>query len=287
MPFYVYSSLLLLICAAAAPAAVPQRIVSTAPSITETLFALGLGSRVVGVTDYCHYPPETAKIRKIGTYLQPHTETILSLKPDLLITEDSPLHSGDQFSAMRLNVLRVRFETIDDIYASIRAIGRAAGIEPRAEQTVAAIAKDLAAVRSRVAGRQPVPLMFIVGRTPGALEGMVAVGNASYMNQVMEIAGGRNVFRDAAVRYFRVSPEQIIARNPDVILDMGDMADTKGVTEEHKRSVVELWKRMPLLRAVRSGRVHAVASDIYVVPGPRVVECARAFARMLHPEAFR
>jgi ABC-type Fe3+-hydroxamate transport system substrate-binding protein len=129
--------------------------------------------------------------------------------------------------------------------------------------------------------------MFIVGRTPNALEGIITTGNAPYMNEVMEIAGGRNVFRDAAARYFRVSQEEIIARNPSVILDMGDMGDTKAVTEQHRRSVEVLWRReMPILNAVRGGRVHAIASDIYVVTGPRVAECARAFARMLHPEVF-
>jgi iron complex transport system substrate-binding protein len=278
---------ILLICAAAAAASPPQRIVSTAPSITETLFAVGAGSRVVGVTNFCHYPPEAMRIRKIGTYLQPHTETILSLKPDLVIIEASPLHTRDQFTAMGLNVLRVRFETIAEVYESILAIGKATGNAARAEAVVASIRRDLDSVRARVAGRPAVPLMFIVGRTPSALEGVIVTGSARYMNEVMQIAGGRNVFEDAAARYFRVSHEEIIARDPAVILDMGDMADTKNVTEEHRRSVEVLWQRqMPILRAVKSGRVHAIASDIYVVTGPRVAECARAFARMLHPEVF-
>jgi iron complex transport system substrate-binding protein len=279
---------LALAAAMLAAAAPPQRIVSTAPSITETLFAVGAGGRVVGVTNYCHYPPEATRIRKIGTYLQPHTETILSLKPDLVITEASPLHTRDQFQAMGLNVLRVRFETIEDVYESIRTIGKATGQSAEAETVVASIRRDLAAVRARVAGRPPVSTMFIVGRTPNALEGIVVTGNTVYMNQVMEIAGGRNVFRAGAARYFRVAHEEIIARDPAVILDMGDMGDTKAVTEEHRRSVEVLWRReMPMLSAVRGGRVHAIASDIFVVTGPRVAECARAFARMLHPEVFR
>ena len=266
----------------------PQRIVSTAPSITETLFAVGAGPHVAGVTNFCHYPPEAMRIRKIGTYLQPHTETILSLEPDLVITEASPLHTRDQFQAMGLKVLRVRFESIGDVLESIRTIGAATGNSGRAEAVVASIRRDLDAVRARVAGRPPVPLMFIVGRTPNALEGIVVTGSAAYMNEVMKIAGGRNVFADAAGRYFRISHEEIIARDPAVILDMGDMADTKAVTEQHRRSVEVLWRtEMPILRAVRTGRVHAVASDIYVVTGPRVAECARAFARILHPEVFR
>jgi iron complex transport system substrate-binding protein len=279
---------LVFISAVALTAAPPRRIVSTAPSITETLFAVGAGPQVVGVTNYCHYPPEATQRRKIGTYLQPHTETILALKPDLVITEASPLHTRDQFSAMGLNVLRVRFESIAEVFESIRIIGKATDNDAKAETLVASIRRDLDAVRARVASRPPVPLMFIVGRTPNALEAMVVTGSAPYMNEVMEIAGGRNVFRDGASRYFRTSGEEIIARDPAVILDMGDMADTKAVTEEHRRSVEILWKQqMPVLRAVRTGRVHAIASDIFVVTGPRVAECARAFARLLHPEVCR
>jgi iron complex transport system substrate-binding protein len=286
LPFTILR-VLLFAAAAITLSAEPQRIVSTAPSITETVYALSAGNRLVGVTNYCHYPPEALKITKIGTYLEPHTETILALKPDLVITEDSPIHSKDLFSTLGLHVLKVRFETVADIYASIRSIAAALGVSARGEALVASISRDLEAVRKSVAGRKPVSVMFLVGRTPNVLEGMVATGNASYMNEVMQIAGGRNVFRDAPMRYFRVSQEQIIARNPEVILDMGDMADTAGVTEAHKREVVDLWNRMPTLQAVAHHRVYAIASDIYVVPGPRVVECARAFARTFYPEAGR
>jgi len=286
LPSYI-PRVLLFAAAAVVLSAEPRRIVSTAPSITETVFALGAGDRLVGVTNYCHYPPETAKITKIGTYLEPHTETILALKPDLVISEDSPIHSKDLFSTLGLKVLKVRFETVADIYASIRAIASALGVRPRGEALVTSIESQLNAIRKSVAGRPPVSVMFLVGRTPNALEGMVATGNAPFMNEVIQIAGGRNVFRDGAMRYFRVSQEQIIARNPEVILDMGDMADTAGVTEAHKREVVSLWNNMPALQAVARHRVYAIASDIYVVPGPRVVDCARAFARMFHPEAVR
>ena len=254
----------------------PRRIVSTAPSITETLFALGAGSRLVGVTNYCHYPPEALKITKIGTYLEPHTETILALKPDLVITEDSPIHSKDLFTTLGLPVLKVRFETVADIYASIRTIARGArrpGARRGAGRLHPAATSRRCASRSR--DGKPVSLMFLVGRTPNVLEGMVAIGNAPYLNEVMQIAGGRNVFRDAPMRYFRVSQEQIIARNPEVILDMGDMADTSGVTEAHKRWSSLSGTGCRRCRRSRTKRVYAIASDIYVVPGPRVVDCAR------------
>ena len=140
-------------------------------------------------------------------------------------------------------------------------------------------------------GKRAAPLvrtraMFVVGRSPNRLEGLVVVGRASYLNEVIALAAGENVFRDAVAAYPAVSLEEVLSRNPDVILDMGDMSDTVNVTAEHKRGVVGLWRRLPALSAVRSGRVFAVASDIYVVPGPRVVNAAQALLEMLHPELF-
>jgi iron complex transport system substrate-binding protein len=126
-------------------------------------------------------------------------------------------------------------------------------------------------------------MMFVIGRSPDRLDGLVVAGRASYLNEVIEIAGGENVFRDAVAAYPKVSLEEVMARNPAVIVDMGDMADTVGVTEAHKRGVIALWQQIPTLAAVKQHRVFAVASDIYVVPGPRVIEAAKAFAEMLHP----
>ena len=127
--------------------------------------------------------------------------------------------------------------------------------------------------------------MFIVGRAPDRIEDIIVIGQASYLNELMEQAGGVNIFRDSVAPYPKVGMEEILARNPEVIVDMGDMAQTTGVTEQHKKSVVALWNRYPSLNAVRNHRVYAVAADVYVVPGPRMVEAAREFGRMLHPGA--
>jgi len=129
--------------------------------------------------------------------------------------------------------------------------------------------------------------MFVIGRTPGALEGLMAVGPSSYLNELMEIAGGENIFEEAAAAYPKVSLEEILARDPEVIIDMGEMADTVGVSEADKRRVEALWKRYPAITAVADDRVFAVASDIFVVPGPRMVQAAQEFFRMLHPEPVR
>ena len=273
----------LLLLTATLSAAPPQRIVSTAPSITELLYALGLGDRVVGVTRYCRYPPEAQLKPKIGDYTSPNIEAIAALRPDLVVVQTNPVHLADRLSILKLHVLEINQENIAAIYKSIHDIAAATGTEPAAVKLTASIHDGLDKTRARVSTLPRVRMMFVIGRSPDRLDGLVVAGRASYLNEVIEIAGGENIFRDAMAAYPKVSLEEVMARNPEVIVDMGDMADTVGVTEAHKRNVIALWDRVPTLAAVKQHRVFAVASDIYVVPGPRVVDAAKAFAEMLHP----
>ena len=266
-------------------AAPPQRIVSTAPSITELLYALGLGDRVAGVTDYCHYPPEARLKPKIGDYTSPNLEAIAALKPDLVILQTNPIRLADRLHALKLATLEINQDNIAALYNSFRQVGAATGASAQAATLIDSVRAKLDAIRKQAAGLPRTRAMFVVGRTPNRLDGLVVVGKATYLNEIIEIAGGENVFRDALTQYPNVSLEEVLARDPSVIIDMGDMADTVDVTEQHKRQVVDLWQRMRSLTAVKQHRVFAVASDIYVVPGPRIVNAAQAFFSMLHPES--
>jgi iron complex transport system substrate-binding protein len=278
------SRLIAFLLLASACLAQPRRIVSTAPSITEMLYALGLGDRVVGVTTFCRYPPEAARKPKIGNYLRPDVETILALHPDLVIAERSMIRQALWLPQLKLKLLEVDDATIPGIYESIRAIGLAAGAKTRAEALCAEIQQGLETLRRRTSRLPRTRAVFIVGRTPGRVEDLIAAGGSTYLDGLIQVAGGENVFRDARAAYSKVSLEEILARDPDVIIDMGEMAQTAGATGRQKRAVAALWKRYPSLRAVRNNRVFAVASDIFVVPGPRVTLAAGEIAAMLHPE---
>lgn len=261
-----------------------QRIVSTAPSITEMLYALGLGERVVGVTTFCHYPPEAARKPKIGDYLRPNLESIVALRPDLVVVETTGIRRVERLPALRLNVLEVDDGALAGIYDSIRKIGAAAGVPERAAALCGKMRAALEEIGRRTAGLPRRRLMFVTGRAPGRLEDLIVVGRGSHLNELMAVAGAANAFGDVAAAYAKVSLEQVLARDPEVIVDMGEMAETTGVTEEQKRVVVTLWQRQTPLAAAKQRRVFAVASDIFVVPGPRVVEAALALAQMAHPE---
>lgn len=264
---------------------VPARIVSTAPSLTEILFALGLGDRVVGATTYCNYPEAARRVPRIGTYIQPNLETIVGLRPDLVVIETNPIRLRERLEGLGLRVLELDQRTVADVFLAIERIGQAAGAGDRARQLASRMRAELDDVGRRTAGRPKRRVVFLVGRTPGALEGLIAAGSASYLNELITLAGGENIFGGVSAPYPKVSLEEILARDPQVIIDMGEMGRTSGVSEAEKRRVVELWSRYGSLAAVRERRVFAVAADLYVVPGPRMAQAARELARMLQPEA--
>ena len=271
-----------MLAAVAAAAAPPARIVSTAPSFTETVFALGAGERLIAVSTYCHYPATVEKLPRVGDYLNPNVEAIARLKPDLVLVHAEQKQILAQLNGLGLRTLALRNTSLEETMRSVREIGAAIGLPEKGSALESDLRARLAAIGKRHAGQTPRSLLFIVGRTPARLDGMIAVGRGSFLNDLIRAAGGRNVLADSPVTYPKISLEAVLRLAPDAIVDMGDMAATTGVTEAHKRSVVRLWETQPGIRAVAQKKVFAVAADIFVVPGPRVVEAAEAFAAMLY-----
>jgi len=277
----------LLLALAFASNAQPKRIVSTAPSITEILFALGLGDRVVGVTTFCRYPAEAQTRPKIGTYYEPNFEAILAARPDVVFVVKNPVRFKEKLEGMGLKVVELAGESLAGIAESIRIVAATAQVPERGAKLVASIDAELAAVRKAAAGKAKPKFLFVIGRTPGRLEGLFVVGRQSFLHELIEIAGGTNAFADLDQSYAKVPLEEVLARNPEVILDIGDMADTASVTPEKTRAVAALWSVAPSLAAVKTGRVFATPADYYFVAGPRVAQAARAFSRLFHPEPAR
>jgi iron complex transport system substrate-binding protein len=274
--------LLSLLVFALALHAEPRRVVSTAPSFTETMYAIGAGSRVVGVSVHCHFPKEVERLPKVGTYIRPNVEAIVRLKPDLVLVHKDQPEVAAQLQRLGIATLGLTNTSLEDTFTSVREVGAALGMTAEAAKLEQSIRGRLATLRDATSGQPKKSLLFVIGRTPGRLEGLVAVGKGSFLNELITIAGGRNPLADSPVTYPTISVEGVLRIDPDVIVDMGDMAETVGVTEAHKQDVVKLWERQDVLKAVTSRRVYAVAADIFVVPGPRIAEAAEAFAKMLH-----
>ena len=213
-------------------------------------------------------------------------EAILALRPDLVVILEEHGELRAQLVRVGLEVLAIQHNNLAGIEQSLVDLATRLGDAKAGEREAAKVRAGLAEVRRKAASLPKRKTMFVIGRTPGTIQDLMVVGSGPFLNELIEAAGGANMFRDTLGFYPRIPREEIYAGAPEVIIDMGDMAVTDGVTEAHKRSVVELWQRaFPKLPAVRESRVFAVAEDHFVVPGPRVVQAAQALLRMIHPEA--
>jgi iron complex transport system substrate-binding protein len=280
---------LAIVALALATAAVPSyaqatsaRIVSTSPSITETLFALGIGDRVVGVSTYCRYPETVAKLPKVGTFLKPEAETIARLKPDLVFVHTGPTAVASQLAALGIKTTVVDRGSLPSVFATIRQISLAAGVGDKGTELVEQINATLDSIRASVANRPPRKLLIIVGRRTGTLTDMIAVGPGSYLNDIAGIAGGTNVMASARLEYPRISMETVISLAPDVIIDIGEMGESPSDSDRRRQSTESLWARQTLVKAVRDHAVYSVHDEAFVVPGPRIFQVARAMAKWLH-----
>jgi iron complex transport system substrate-binding protein len=265
------------------PTVTPRRIVSTSPSITETLFALGLGDRVVGVSTFCRFPAEALALPKVGTFLKPDAELIAGLRPDLVIVHEKANGIDRRLSSLRIPFTVVERGTLASVFTVIRQVGDAAGVPDRASKLVTQIQQRLQALRDRhaAAGSRP-RVLFLIGRRPGVLADLVAVGPGTYLNDLIDIAGGVNVMNIAGQpEYPRISMETVMRLDPDVIVDTVDMGETAAERQQRHESNERLWATYGTLTAVKTNRVHAATTDALVVPGPRVVEAAEWIASLL------
>lgn len=259
-------------------AAGAQRIISTAPSITETLFAMGLGSRVVGVTIYCNFPPEAQKLPRIGTLLKPNVEIIVSLKPDLVVFLKQPSELPQQLTRLQIPFVGVDNANLDGVYTGARLIGKAAGAGEAAERWIHDMQSQLQQLKKLAEGRPKPTVAFIVGHAEGRLEGMFAGGGNSYLSDLLNCAGGTNIFADTSIQYPKISLEEILSRDPDAIIDFS------GDTRSRQQQLLSLWQSKGTLKAVRSGHVYALDPEPFLIPGPRAVEAAKRLLHLLHPE---
>jgi iron complex transport system substrate-binding protein len=261
---------------------IPARIVSTSPSITETLFALGLGDRVVGVSTYCWYPTQVLKLPKVGTYLKPEPETIARLKPDLVFLQAGPHATASQLAAIGVKTATVDSGSLAKVFTTIKGIAAAAGVPERADKLNADLTAALDRVKASVAGKPPKKVLIVVGRQTGTLSDIVAVGPGSYLHDIAAIAGGENALAASKVQYARISMETVIGLAPDIIVDTGEMGEFPTDSTERLKVTENLWKRQTLVKAVRDGAIHASNDQAFVVPGPRIVNVARMMASWFH-----
>jgi len=244
----------------------PLRIVSLSPNVTEILYRLGAGDEVAGVTDFCRYPSEAAAKPKLGGLLNPNVEKIFALEPDLVILLAAHGSLPEKLDARGIRSLLVRNDTVGDVLDGIARIGAAVNREAEAAALADSIRTFMAGVE-RVAPARRWRTMLVVSRTPGGLRDIYVAGPETYLDELLRAAGGENVFSRAAARYPEPGIEEMVHKNPEVIIEIRPEGMGGG---EEERLAREAWKKLPGLDASARGNIFVIAGDELVVPGPRL-----------------
>ena len=258
-----------------AQAAPPARIVSLVPSVTELLFAIGAGPQVVGVSSYDHEPPAVEKLPRVGALVDPDLERLLALRPDLVVTYHSQSDLEQQLARAGVGTFAYAHGGIKELFTPIGQVGAMSGHPKEAAALASSLEGKLAAVRARSSGKPRPRVLLVFGREPLSLRGLYASGGIGFLHDLVEIAGGEDVFSDITRESVQATAEMVLARRPDVILEIrADPVEPALVSQE-----VAVWNALASVPAVRNHRVIFLTGSELVTPGPRIGTAAeRIFA---------
>jgi iron complex transport system substrate-binding protein len=264
---------------ATAPA---SRVVSLVPAVTEMLFAIGAAPQVLAVSSFDRFPREVEQLPRVGALLDPDTERILTLKPDLVIVYASQADLQDRFTRAGIRTYVYGHGGLDNVLRTMTELGAVTGRQVSAATVVNALRARLDGIRTRVAGRPRPRTLLVFGRQAGTLRSVYASGGVGFLHDLLGVAGATNVFADVPREAAQPSQEDLLTRRPDVIVELHGGTSRADVSE-----VRRLWSPLASVPAVRNGRVHALSGDYLLIAGPRLGDTAEAIARTIHPDAFR
>jgi iron complex transport system substrate-binding protein len=266
----------LLVTGAAQPT--PTRIISLVPALTEMAFAIGAGDKVVAVSSYDEDPPQVRALPKVGALIDPDVERIISLRPDLVLLYGSQADLMTQLTRASIPYFEYRHGGLSGVTNTIRLLGQRLGHATQANTLSSSIESRLSALRHRTAKLGKPRTLLVFGRESGSLRSIYASGGRGFLHDMLEAAGGINVFADVQAESVEASTEMILTRAPEVILELHSMAPPAG-----QRHEIDSWNRLASLPAVRTNRIYQLTGKSLVVPGPRVAEGAERMAAVLHP----
>ena len=259
----------------AASESIPRRIVSLAPSITETVFALGFGNRLVGVTSHCDYPAEAKRLPKIGDFMSPSLEVIAAKQPDLVIgvTGATDPARAREIERLGIKITLVSVSSVSEILSSFKRIAALLGDPDAGATLVEKITAQFDRVKKRVAPAPRRSTLLAVGLRP-----LVAVGGKNFLDELITLAGGENIAGNASQPWLNLPDEYVVAKAPQVIIQAGMGSDASRPTRQ--------WSDLKSIPAVKERRVYTYNSDKILRPGPRIGEGLEEIARLIHPECF-
>lgn len=258
---------------------VPERIISFGPSITEILFALGLGDKVVGVSDFCDYPPEAQEIPSIGNAYSPSIEKLVELEPDLVFTVQQE-QLNIELEALGISFLILNPEDIEGIFEDIELVGAVTGTGDEARELIDDMEDAIADILAVVEGAPTVKVFYIIDATDPTLPW--TAGPGSFIDALITMAGGENIAHEAPGEWAQFSIEEVVSADPDFIIIQTMIAGVPTITIEALEAH-PIWGNM---EAVTRGNVFIIDGDLVSRPGPRIVQGLEELARKIHPELF-
>ena len=260
----------------------PQRIIAIAPNSAEVICALGACDRIVGVSKFCVYPKELLDRPKVGGLSDPDLERIAALRPDLLVMRGRNDALEGLCEDLHIPIYKDETDTLPGIEQCIRDLGERLGLTEQAAKIAKEFHERIEAIRSRNVGKPKPRVLLTVSRQPDRLANVLTTGKGTFLDQMIEIAGGVNVFGHLDMIYPQVSPEGMLAQQPEVIIEL--MPDLK-LTATLKEQMGEQWKQLGSMPAVTKNRIYVLTDENGLIPSPRYVEIIDKVARLLHPES--
>lgn len=258
----------------------PQRIVSLAPNLTEILFELGLGENIVAVTSDSDYPAEAANKKKVGTFWHPNLEAIISYKPDLIITLDfeQQIAVADSLNRLGYNVLTLKKDKIDDLWTAIKKIGSATDCEQQADELIDSLKGKLNELQNKTDSLGKTKVLWVIQSEP-----LRVAGRNTFINELIELAGGENSVGPTIQQYPSIATEELITSQAQVIIQSAMEPDN---IEKQQQAVEVYWSKYSNLPAVTNNRIFVLYSNEVLRLGPRLPQGVEIISRYLHPDIF-
>ena len=255
------------------PPTTTQRLISLTPSATEVVAALGSAPLLVGVDEYSEYPLEVKGLPKVGSFTTPNLEAIVRLRPTLVIVDDIHANAAGALHDAGITTVECKMHTLPDVKAALRTVGAKIGKTAEADAAVARIEAAVEAALAKRPAKRP-RVMLIIDREAGGLGNLIAAGTGTYIDELLAVVGGENVLAGAGVKYPKISMEEVLRAQPEVILDLSYAGrGDKGL---------EPWKAAEV-PAVKTGRVVLLAEPFLIAPSPRVDAALAVIAKAISP----
>ena len=281
-PRHLPAIVLLILYASAAAQAPAQRVVSLVPALTEMVFAMGAGNRVIAVSSYDEDPPEVKQLPRVGALLDPDVERIIAMRADLVLLYGSQTDLMTQLQRASIAYYEYRHGGLEAVTQTMRDLGQRLGRAQQANAVAADIERRLSVLRQRTTGLAKPRVLLVFSRERGSLRNIYASGGRGFLHDMLEAAGGVNVFADIQTESVQATSELILTRRPDIILELRSTGiPAAGAHAEEMKA----WRTLASLPAVRNNRLHLLPGRWFVVPGPKVADGAEAMFAALHPKA--